>query len=273
VGTARIDARVTFGDGAIAAVDTEPAIVGLDQLVGSSAYRGFRRRVGAVTANEAGAHAVGFQLLDDLPIALMLSGRVLRIAGITLGRPDRRPPVDLCAGWVDGGTLVQGFAPLGPPLHDGPVAGAVEHVDDPLAWHDLPAPCPLSTRRVRRLDVWTDDGIGKVDSWFRDTYVDNDGLETVVHEYAVAADVDLRAHQVVAAAAVPATLPAPECPNAVASAARIVGDPVEGLRDRVPSTLRGPSTCTHLNDALRALEDVGALLDALGASTPGGGAT
>jgi hypothetical protein len=33
----------------------------------------------------------------------------------------------------------------------------------------------------------------------------------------------------------------------------------------VRDTFTGPTTCTHLNDTLRSLEDVGALLEHLGA--------
>jgi hypothetical protein len=39
--------------------------------------------------------------------------------------------------------------------------------------------------------------------------------------------------------------------------------PFDGLRRTVSKTFTGPSTCTHLNDTLRSMEDVGALMDRL----------
>jgi hypothetical protein len=51
-------------------------------------------------------------------------------------------------------------------------------------------------------------------------------------------------------------LPYPECPEAAASARRVVGMTTTGLRARTRAEFVGASTCTHLNDVLRALEDV-----------------
>ena len=57
----------------------------------------------------------------------------------------------------------------------------------------------------------------------------------------------------------PRVLPWFECPEAAGSARRLVGDSLDGLRAHVRAEFVGASTCTHLNDALRALEDVPAL--------------
>ena len=59
-------------------------------------------------------------------------------------------------------------------------------------------------------------------------------------------------------------LPWMECPEAVASAARVVGMPVGELRHRVRRELVGVSTCTHLNDTLRSLDDLAGLIPSLG---------
>jgi len=40
-----------------------------------------------------------------------------------------------------------------------------------------------------------------------------------------------------------------------------VGRPLAGLRDLVTATFAGTATCTHLNDALRALGDAASLLE------------
>ena len=58
-------------------------------------------------------------------------------------------------------------------------------------------------------------------------------------------------------------LPWTECPQAVGSAGRLVGWKVDELRPEARTQLVGPSTCTHLNDVLRGLEDVHWLTDLL----------
>ena len=64
--------------------------------------------------------------------------------------------------------------------------------------------------------------------------------------------------------ATPRALPWPECPQAAASASRLVGQPVGELRDFVRQDLSGTTTCTHLNDLLRSLADVATLAAILG---------
>jgi Protein of unknown function (DUF2889) len=60
--------------------------------------------------------------------------------------------------------------------------------------------------------------------------------------------------------ATPKVLPWPECSDAGASATRLVGLPLDDIRQYVRTDLNGISTCTHLNDLLRSLGDVPALL-------------
>ena len=230
---------------------------GLDALIGGSAHRGFRRSLRDIAEDAAG---VLVQLLDDLPVALMLSGRVPRAAGIALGEPGRQLPIDVCAGWTDGGTLVRGLTAQGPPLVIGPPAGPVAPIGDPEAWHPCAGPTPRSTRRHRRIDAWVEHDRLQLDSWFRDSHVGDDGVERVVHEYGVRAAADLPSFALVACDAVAGHLPYPECPNAATSSGRLVGSPLDALRKTVPSALTGSSTCTHLNDALRALSGVRALV-------------
>ena len=58
-------------------------------------------------------------------------------------------------------------------------------------------------------------------------------------------------------------LPWTECPQALGSAARLVGAPASDLRAVVRRDFVGTSTCTHLNDTLRSLADLPALATAL----------
>jgi hypothetical protein len=123
-----------------------------------------------------------------------------------------------------------------------------------------------SMRRHRRLDLHPA-APGEpyaVEILFRDSYVEPDGTETVVHEYGVTAAID-RDATVLAVDAEAHALPGPDCPLAVASATRIVGMPLERVRAHVREHFGGTSTCTHLNDALRSLGDLAGLLPLVGA--------
>lgn len=257
-----IEARAGFDDGQVEHIAADTPGLDLEPLVGSAAFSGFRAAARQLVSGQP-ASSLAYQLLDDLPIAFLLSGRVLRIEGIDLGAPGRRLPVDICAGWVDGGSLLAGFDEHGPPLHLGPPASPIDRDDDPFAWHETDPLPPRSTGRRRRLDVSLDGDVARIDSWFRDTHVDAHGVETVVHEYTVRAIVDRSSGRFVHSEAEPGPLPYVECPGAAASAGRLVDLPVDGLRDRVSAAFTGPSTCTHLNDAFRSLEDLQDLISSL----------
>jgi len=115
-------------------------------------------------------------------------------------------------------------------------------------------------RRRRRIDVLPDaEGAAwSFDAHFRDSYRDDEG-ETVVHEYTAVGRVDAATEVVLDAEATPRVLPWFECPEAAASATRLAGRPLDSLRAGVRAEFLGASTCTHLNDMLRALADVGIL--------------
>ncbi|WP_239380136.1 DUF2889 domain-containing protein, partial [Frankia sp. CIT1] len=98
---------------------------------------------------------------------------------------------------------------------------------------------------------------------FRDTFCEADGTQKVIHEYAVRATVDLATGTIRSTSATPHVLPGPDCPVAAASASRLVGQGLLGLRDVLRADLAGPTTCTHLTDQLRALADMHALIPLL----------
>ena len=246
-------------NGTLTAITSEPVDAGLSKLIGVHALAGFRRAVEEALPGESTSSRVRFQLLDELPAAILASARALRAAGIAIDRKGRPLPVDICAGWAAGGTLLAGFTDSGPPLRVGPESPMLESESDRFAWH-LIAPLPAhSTRRRRRIDVWQQEGLACVDCFFRDSHVGADEVETVVHEWTVRAEFDPATKRFVSGAAQTGPLPYPECPSAAASASRLSGMPLDRLRRSVKTSFVGPSTCTHLSDTLRSMEDVGAL--------------
>jgi Protein of unknown function (DUF2889) len=81
-----------------------------------------------------------------------------------------------------------------------------------------------------------------------------------VHEYTVEGAVDVSTRMISVVTATVRVLPWQECPGAIGSASRIRGMALSELRARVRGEFVGVSTCTHLNDTLRAIADLDALL-------------
>jgi hypothetical protein len=204
-------------------------------------------------------------LLDDWVGASLVSGYATQHAAITLGIEQKLPDgvadtmAGICAGFAADASLV-GYAKRNgtiPSAH-GPVAPPLDidgvHAVEPLRAHGM--------RRFRRLDLLpVDAGSADFDAHFRDTHVDGDGVETIVHEYTVAGSVDVLTRTISSVTADVRVLPWQECPGAIGSAARVQGMRLAELRGRVRGEFVGTSTCTHLNDTLRALGGLDALLN------------
>jgi hypothetical protein len=251
---AQLEAQADFATASINWITSHPWHPGVAALGGARAFSGFRALVDEAMPDERHSGSVRYQLLDDLPTAFMLSGRALRVAGVGLNmNASGKLPIDICAGWARGGTLIAGMTDLGPPLTIGPVAPTLKSDTDIVAWHPFDPLPPYGTRRQRRLDVWPDAQAVQVECFFRDSFADADGAETIVHEYAVHGTVDPATSRFLSCDADAGPLPYLECPSAVNSAHRLKGFTVKGLRRTVRSDFVGPSTCTHLNDTLRSM--------------------
>jgi hypothetical protein len=263
IATAGLEATINYiPERKITAIAVDPPVDGIDRLIGVRASSGFRQAVDDETP-EARAHPLRYQLLDDVPTALLVSGYTIQAGGVKMrpgGGPRLQHP-DLCAGWATGGTILVEMEANGQaPVVTGPEAPSLGRDDDELAWHQTGSLPAHSMRRARRIDVWEDKGVIAVDCFFRDSHVDAEGLHTVVHEYTVTATIDPATKRFLSCDTAVGALPWLECPGAVGSSQRLIGAPAEGLRAWVRETFVGPSTCTHLNDTLRSLEGVSGLV-------------
>ncbi|MEY2571424.1 MAG: hypothetical protein QOE63_1774, partial [Acidimicrobiaceae bacterium] len=155
-------------------------------------------------------------LLDDIGGAALISGYALTLSGATAafrssgGAPSDgtmrsfKLPLNVCAGWEDGGDMPTAMLAGEPVLRIGRAA--------PRFRDGLPALESGGMRRRRELVADVDGDQVRVMSWFRDTYFTDDGAETLVHEYDLAATVDLATRVVTASSAEPGQLPASDCP-------------------------------------------------------------
>ena len=249
-----------------------PGVPGAESFVGARAGGGFRKVLDTQTEAERGS--LPYLLLDDVPGATLVSGMAMTVASDAgdadikawrerVNSAPRLQMADVCAGWKTDGTLLQYVVDGRPPVLRGPDAPPILDAADPDGWIALDPLPAYATRRIRRLDVWRDDDVARVDVFFRDTCTDRDADEFVVHEYTAQAAVDIDTMMIVECAAQPRVLPWLDCPEAIASAGRLVGWSVDDVRPESRTALVGPSTCTHLNDVLRGLEDVHWLTDLL----------
>lgn len=253
---ARVDA---LGTRALIALELDPATSAAAALIGKPVSTGFRAALDAALPELRQRNSLLYLLLDDLPTAALVSGYALGHA--SEGHP--APPAskrlqhpDLCAGWRVDGTIMLGIETQGMvPVVTGPVAASLLDPRDPLAWHRFEALPANGMRRHRRVDVSCEERI-EIDALFRDSHMAQGGLETAVHEYTVRAALDPASGRFEEIVATPRALPWIECPAAAESAGRLIGTTTLGLRQRVREQFVGPSTCTHLNDTLRGLEDV-----------------
>jgi Protein of unknown function (DUF2889) len=229
------------------------------QLVGVPTTGKFRKMLGTFLPAEVSSGSLLAQILDDVPAATLIAGSALFRQGLIPPSPDsekRRPQVDVCTGWKSGGVMAQAIIEDDVPyMGEGPLAPTLLNDTDPLAWHDFPPLTLGAMRRHRRLDITRlDDSAGgyALDIFFRDSFVEPDGRQSVVHEYGITGTLDAQG-VITAIVATPHVIPGPECPGAAASAQRVIGLPLSEVRAHVTAEFSGISTCTHLNDMLRSL--------------------
>ncbi|HXY91145.1 MAG TPA: DUF2889 domain-containing protein [Acidimicrobiia bacterium] len=264
---------VTTEQGMIRELAIEPAAFDVSPLLGQPLRLGFRGRVRPLY--DAGGRPLGL-LLDDLPGAMIAAGYVLAMErtigpatptdGMTLSSRDGDElprgyhQADLCSGWRADGTMMTAVY-AGEILPFEPVA-PVPALPEGAGWPEVPIAVP-GLRRHRRIDVVPDGREWRVDAWFRDTYRDSGGAHGSLHEYTVDLVVDARDRTVLDVRAIPHALPWSECPAAAEAVAKLVGQPVDGLRSAVPKVLQGIESCTHLTNELRELADLPALVASL----------
>jgi len=235
-------------------------------LLGRPVGSGFRAAMSRCLPHHADEGTALHLLLDDIPVAALIGGYALRYAHDRDGGPappGALPIADICVGWRSDGPTMRALRETGhlPPTV-GPPAPELTPAWDPLAWHALDPLPPRAMRRRRRIDVAGGDPVA-VEAMFRDTHVDDTGVERIIHEYALTAFIDTRSGELRGIEATPRVLPFPDCPVAAGTAATASGHAVHLLRNYVDQALFGPATCTHLNDLLRSLGDAGRLARSL----------
>jgi hypothetical protein len=255
VASATVDC-VVAADRSVSSITSDPAETRLPNLVGTVAHRGWRAAAREVVDDDSPLSS----LLDDVPIALLLSSYgalrqgTLDLAGV---QPLMMRMRNLCAGWAEGATPMRMMdAGLQMPL-PGVVPAPARSDTDALAT-EVRQPLAIGeVRRTRRLDV-VPGATTVVHADFRDSWCAPTGDVGVLHEYVVSASIGADGVMETIEAE-PRVLPYDECALAAASPQRLVGRSIVEVAAHVRATA-GTHTCTHLDDLLRSLSAVPALL-------------
>ncbi len=250
-------------------IQTNPPREALNALIGARGGGGSRTRMSGLIADDKSGATPLFLLMDDLPAAGLISGH---ISAEWVQPQDRRKPLHMVPGSMDGicAGHVEGASAHNPKggiymIHQVRAVPALDRPDDASGWHvHAPDVIEPSMRRARRIDAWVENDAIKVDAFFQDSAMTPGGVRIAVHEYCISASVD-RATGVLEELFVdPRVLPFDECPNAVRNTSRVLGMTLREFRSTVIATLPGTDGCTHLNDMLRSLAEVPALIELIG---------
>jgi hypothetical protein len=258
---------VLQGDRTIIEIESMPPRAAMGGLVGARGGGHLRKVLGELLPSERDTASPLFLILDDIAGASLVAGwawsrwtsewRTLPAAP-GAPRPVGRRMEGICSGFRPGSSALaaDGSSSADQSFCD---VGDLRRPDDPEGWHEFTVQAGVGMRRARRIDVWVDDAI-RIDSAFQDSATNPQGGRTAVHEYRLTATADPVSLRLLSVEADPRVLPYAECPGAAPNVARLVGQPLASLREAVLKTLPGTLGCTHLNDALRALAEVPALV-------------
>lgn len=271
------DAPIICGEGAFEAIlkpdrtiveiASTPRKPALSRLVGQRSGGGLRKVLEAAVPEERQNSSPLYLILDDISGASLVSTWAwsqwnpdwLEVARATIAGGDLAKALaarqGVCIGLAAGSSAFTTDAERG----HGTPAPDLRNPEDPFGWHEFTVQNGVGMRRARRIDVRLGEEI-VIDSGFQDSATTPAGGRAVVHEYTLRATADARTFRLLSVEATPRILPYRECTSAVPNLKRLLDTPLPELREKVFAELKGTTGCTHLNDVMRALADVPALV-------------
>lgn len=255
----------------ILALSSDTSNSDLTPIVGVRAGGHLRAALDRAVPQDKAAGTPLYLLLDDLAGATLVSGWAFSRwtdDWLSMRTPEEREAhaahmEGICIGFRPGSTAL--FDQSRPtPQQNATRVLTLVNPEDPEGWHPLIDRGGVNFRRARRIDVWREDDLLRIDAAFQDSASAPDGGDRLaIHEYRLIATADIATMTLRSIEATPGTLPYKECPAAPSNIGALIGLPLRALRDQVLITLRKTAGCTHLNDALRALAEVPILAEHL----------
>jgi hypothetical protein len=259
-------------DRTIVAIEAEPPRPKLTQLIGTRGGGRLRHALEHFVPEERRRATPLYLILDDISGASLVAPWAWsQWERDWLESPGSmtQPQLDKMIRNMEG--ICTGFAPGSSSLDPGRLVEQSEdaaptadlrHPGAPEGGHAFTLQNTGGMRRARRIDV----RVGKeiyIEAAFQDSAAKPDGTRAALHEYDLTATADPSSLRLLSIDATPRVLPFGECPGAVRNISRLVDSELSQLRQTVLDQLPGTLGCTHLNDALRALAEVPALVNHL----------
>jgi len=253
----------------ILSLDAWPGDERIAQLIGVRAGGESRRQIREILGDLAGTPL--YQILDDFAGSSLVARWIwsqwhddwqaaAAMADVDKSHGRNGNMKDVCTGFAEGSAALDPDGITGRNFTDPAHVGPLPNPEDPDSWHPMPEQTGPAMRRARRIDAWRDGDLVIVDAGFQDSGTSPAGGRRGVHEYRVHAEIDAATDTLLTLQALPLILPFAECPGASVKAARMVGRNVAEFRSAVLDILPGTLGCTHLNDVLRSLADVPAMM-------------
>ena len=151
-------------------------------------------------------------------------------------------------------------------LANHPHLGLPFRADDPFAWHAFPPLEGPNHWRIRHMDLWRErDGLLHASAGFQDASAlpHRTDERLIFHEYRLSATIDPDGLRLRDIEVTPGVLPFRTCHAAPAGAKHLIGESISDFRRLVPDVLAGGRGCTHLNEVLRAFQDIESLAASL----------
>jgi hypothetical protein len=260
-------------DRTIVAIEADPPRPDLMRLVGTRGGGRLRHALEHFVPEERRNATPLYLILDDISGASLVAPWAwsqwqkdwLESPGSGMTRPQLNRMIQdmegICTGFAPGSSSLDPERLVGQ-SEDGTPTPDLRHPDDPEGWHAFTLQTTVGMRRARRIDVRLDKVI-HIEAAFQDSAAKPDGTRAALHEYDLTATADPTSMRLLSIDATPRVLPFGECPGAVGNISRLVDSELPYLRQTVLDQLPGTLGCTHLNDALRALAEVPALVNHL----------
>jgi hypothetical protein len=260
-------------DRTIVSIEADPPRPDLTRLIGTRGGARLRQALEQFIPEERRNATPLYLILDDISGASLVAPWAwsqweknwLDSPESVLTRPQLNKMIQdmegICTGFAPGSSSLDPER-LANHSDDAAPAPDLRHPDDPDGWHAFTLQNAVGMRRARRIDVTLGEVIA-IEAAFQDSAAKPDGTRTALHEYQLSAIADPKSLRLLSIGATPRVLPFGECPGAVANISRLLDSELPQLRQTVIDQLRGTLGCTHLNDALRALAEVPALVNHL----------
>lgn len=254
----------------ILSVTANPPRAGVEQLAGARAGGYLREAIDQALPGERAAGTPLYLLLDDMAGTTLIAGWAQTqwgdaeaVAAQLAHRNERLPSMEgVCIGFRPGSSALDPDSDIDH-TPDASRVPPIERAEDPAGWHAFPPLEGANMRRARRIDVWRENGLVRINATFQDSAALPEGGRRGLHEYVIHATADPQGSRLLSLEAVPHILPYPECPAATVNLHALLDTPLASMRTTVLTLLRKTAGCTHLNDALRALAEVPILVASL----------